>query len=337
MAFQTAYLKCHYPREFMAALLTSVLDSTAKVIEYSSECQRLGIKVLPPDINVSRGGFTVDGQSIRFGLNAVKSVGRDLIEAVIKERESRPFRSLYDFCKRMHGTELNRRAVESLIKAGAFDHMGSNRHSQVEAVEGILKSIETDSRRNLDGQLDLFSVMSGEAQDEASADSYEIKQLSEYSHKELLQQEKDVSGLYLSGHPLDAYREKSARIGSHTIKDLTGEDAHVQDGEKVRIVCAVVKNRMMTTKSNSMMAFTSVEDLTGTMEVIVFPRVLDTFRDSLHENAVVVIDGKLSVREDEASKLLAESVVPIESYDPSRPDKGRPDPCLLYTSDAADE
>lgn len=153
----------------------------------------------------------------------------------------------------------------------------------MEAVEGILKSIETDSRRNLDGQLDLFSVMSGEAQSGASEDNYEIKQLPEYSHKELLQQEKEVSGLYLSGHPLDAYREQSARIASHTIKDLTGEDAHVRDGEKVRIVCAVVKSRMMTTKSNSMMAFTSVEDLTGTMEVIVFPKVLDAFRDSLHE------------------------------------------------------
>ena len=327
VAFQTAYLKCHYPSEFMAALLTSVLDNTDKVIEYSGECARLGIKVLPPDVNVSNGGFTADDNGqIRFGLNAVKNVGRNLIENVVRERQNKPYTSLYDFCKRMHGTELNRRAVESLIKAGAFDHMGSNRHSQVEAVEGILKSIETDSRRNLDGQLDLFSVMSGEAQDKASADSYEIKQLSEYSHKELLQQEKDVSGLYLSGHPLDAYREQSARIASHSIKDLTGEDAHVKDGERVRIVCAVVKSRMMTTKSNSMMAFTSVEDLTGTMEVIVFPRVLDTFRDSLHENAVVVIDGKLSVREDEASKLLAESVVPIESYDPSRPDKGRPDP-----------
>ena len=224
VAFQTAYLKCHYPSEFMAALLTSVLDNTDKVIEYSGECARLGIKVLPPDVNVSNGGFTADNNGqIRFGLNAVKNVGRNLIENVVRERQNKPYTSLYDFCKRMHGTELNRRAVESLIKAGAFDHMGSNRHSQVEAVEGILKSIETDSRRNLDGQLDLFSVMSGEAQDEASADSYEIKQLSEYSHKELLQQEKDVSGLYLSGHPLDAYREQSARIASHSIKDLTGE------------------------------------------------------------------------------------------------------------------
>ena len=311
----------------LGALLTSVLDNTDKVIEYSGECARLGIKVLPPDVNVSNGGFTADDKGqIRFGLNAVKNVGRNLIENVVAERKNKPYTSLYDFCKRMHGNELNRRAVECLIKAGAFDRMGNNRHSHVEAVEGILKSIETDSRRNLDGQLDLFSVMSGGAQDDASEDTYEIKQLPEYSHKELLQQEKEVSGLYLSGHPLDAYREQSAKVASHTIKALTGEDAHVKDGERVRIVCAVVKNRMMTTKSNSMMAFTSVEDLTGTMEVIVFPKVLDLFRDALRENAVVVIDGRLSVREDEVSKLLADSIVPIENYDPSSPDHGRQDP-----------
>mgnify|MGYP005837433399 CR=1 FL=1 len=327
VAFQTAYLKCHYPSQFMAALLTSVLDNTDKVIEYSGECARLGIKVLPPDVNISNGGFTADDNGqIRFGLNAVKNVGRNLIENAVTERKEKPYTSLYDFCKRMHGSELNRRAVESLIKAGAFDCFGSNRHSMVEAVEGILKSIETDSRRNLEGQLDLFSVMSGEVQQSPQEDVYEIRPLAEYTPAELLQQEKEVSGLYLSGHPLDAYREKSARIGSHTIKDLTGEDAHVQDGEKVRIVCAVVKNRMMTTKSNSMMAFTSVEDLTGTMEVIVFPKVLDRFRDAIQENAVVVIDGRLSVREDEASKLLADSILPIDSYDPTRLDKGRPDP-----------
>ena len=325
VAFQTAYLKCHYPSEFMAALLTSVLDNTDKVIEYSGECSRLGIKVLPPDVNVSNGGFTADAQGqIRFGLNAVKNVGSKLIDRVVEDRQEKPYTSLYDFCKRMHGTELNRRAVESLIKAGAFDHIGVNRHSLVEAVEGILKSIETDSRRNLDGQLDLFSVMSGNAEAEPETDSYEIRTLPEYSHTELLQQEKEVSGLYLSGHPLDAYREQSARFASHSIKALTGEDAHVQDGERVRIVCAVVRNRMMTTKSNSMMAFTSVEDLTGTMEIIVFPKVLDTYRDFIKENAVVVIDGRLSVREDEPSKLLAESIVPIESYNPATPQGERP-------------
>ena len=327
LAFQTGWLKCHYPKEFMAETLNSFIDRVDKMTFYISECRRLGIPVLPPDVNISNGGFTADDNGqIRFGLNAVKNVGRNLIENAVTERREKPYTSLYDFCKRMHGSELNRRAVESLIKAGAFDCFGSNRHSMVEAVEGILKSIETDSRRNLEGQLDLFSVMSGEVQQGPQEDVYEIRPLAEYTPAELLQQEKEVSGLYLSGHPLDAYREKSARIGSHTIKDLTGEDAHVQDGEKVRIVCAVVKNRMMTTKSNSMMAFTSVEDLTGTMEVIVFPKVLDRFRDAIQENAVVVIDGRLSVREDEASKLLADSILPIDSYDPTRLDKGRPDP-----------
>jgi DNA polymerase-3 subunit alpha len=323
VAFQTAYLKCHYPSEFMAALLTSVLDNTDKVIEYSGECARLGIKVLPPDVNISNGGFTADNGKIRFGLNAVKNVGRNLIERVVEERKEKPYSSLYDFCKRMHGTELNRRAVECLIKAGAFDSMGVNRHSLVEAVDGIIKSVESDSRRNLEGQLDLFSVMSGESQT-SDTDSYEIKPFPEYSHTELLQQEKEVSGLYLSGHPLDAYREQSARFASNSIKELTGEDAHKLDGNHVRIVCTIVKNRMMTTKSNTMMAFTSVEDLTGTMEVIVFPRVLDTFRDALKENAVVVIEGRLSVREDEPSKLMAESISPIEGYDPKHPQTNRP-------------
>ena len=326
VAFQTAYLKCHYPSEFMAALLTSVLDNTDKVIEYSGECARLGIKVLPPDVNVSGGGFTADANGqIRFGLNAVKNVGRNLIEQVVEKRQGKPYTSLYDFCKRMYGNELNRRAVESLIKAGAFDRMGVNRHSLVEAVDGIIKSVESDNKRNLDGQLDLFSVMSGlNAAGSENADSYEIKAFPEYSHTELLQQEKEVSGLYLSGHPLDAYREQSERFASHAIKALTGEDAHVLDNSHVRIVCTIVKNRMMTTKSNTMMAFTSVEDLTGTMEVIVFPRVLDTFRDSIKENAVVVIEGRLSVREDEPAKLMAESILPIEGYDPKHPQTNKP-------------
>ena len=309
----------------MAALLTSVLDNTDKVIEYSGECARLSIKVLPPDINISGGGFTADEHGrIRFGLNAVKNVGRNLIDRVVAERNGKPYTSLYDFCKRMYGNELNRRAVECLIKAGAFDAMGSNRHSMVEAAESILKSVESDARRNLDGQIDLFSMMNG-ADDAPAADSYEIKPFPEYPKTELLQQEKEVSGLYLSGHPLDAYREQSARFATHSIKALNGEEAHGLDNAHVRIVCAIVKNRMMTTKSNDMMAFTSVEDLTGTMEVIVFPRVLDTFRDALKENAVVVIEGRLSVREDEPSKLMAESISPIDGYVPGHPQANCPD------------
>ena len=323
VAYQTAYLKCHYPTEFMAALLTSVLDNTDKVIEYSGECARLGIKVLPPDINISGGGFTADGGTIRFGLNAVKNVGRNLIDHVVSQRKERPFTSLYDFCKRMHGYELNRRAVESLVKAGAFDSMGLTRRSMVEAIEGILKSVETDARKNLDGQLDLFSAVSGET---GAADSYEIQPLTEYPPAELLMKEKEVSGLYLSGHPLDAYRERTAAIASHAIKDLVSEEAKQLDNTNVRIVCAIVKTRFMTTKSNSMMAFTSVEDLSGTMEIIVFPKVLESYRDALQDNAVVVITGRLSVREDEAAKLLAEQIIPIDDYDPSRPDAGRRDP-----------
>ena len=245
---------------------------------------------------------------------------------MVAERQDRPFASLYDFCKRMRGNELNRRAVECLIRAGAFDCMGATRRSQVEAVEGILKSVENDARRNLDGQLDLFAVLGGGGGEAVQDEGYALPALPEYPHAELLRMEKEVSGLYLSGHPLDAYREQSARYASHTIKMLTGEEAHALDNAHVRIVCTVVKNRMMTTKNNSMMAFTSVEDLTGTMEVIVFPRVLDTFRDALQENAVVVIDGRLSVREDEPAKLMAETIVPIDRYDPAAPGAYRPDP-----------
>lgn len=317
VAFQTAYLKCHYPHEFMAALLTSVLDNTSKVIEYTTECQRLGIKVLQPDINISRGGFTADEDCIRFGLNAVKSVGRNLIEAVVKERENRPYRGLYDFCHRMYGNELNRRALENLIKSGAFDTLEPSRRGMLECVEGILKSVETDARQNLEGQMDLFGMMSGESREQAAND-YKVPKLSEYPTSELLKMEKEVSGLYLSGHPLDAYREQIAKISTCTIAQLQGEDAKRFDNQTVTILCTVVKNKVMTTKSNTLMAFTTIEDLTGTMELLVFPRVLAECRAALQENAVVVAQGRVSVKEDEAARLIVEGVQPIDSYDPEK-------------------
>lgn len=313
VAFQTAYLKCHYPREFMAALLTSVLDNTSKVIEYSTECQRLGIKVLPPDINVSRGGFTVDGDAIRFGLNAVKNVGRNLIEAVVAKREERPFRGLYDFCKRLHGNELNRRAVESLIRAGAFDGLEPSRRGMLESVEPILKSIENEQRHNLEGQMDLFSVMAGESS--PHNDDYKVPPMVEYTTAELLQMEKDVSGLYLSGHPLDAYREQIGKISTCTVSQLCGEDAKNFDNQHVTILCTVVKNKVMTTRSNTLMAFTTIEDLTGTMEMLVFPKVFAECRAYLQENAVIVTSGRVSYKEDEGTRLLVEGVRPIDGYD----------------------
>ena len=317
VAFQTAYLKCHYPHEFMAALLTSVLDNTSKVIEYTTECQRLGIKVLQPDINVSRGGFTADGDCIRFGLNAVKSVGRNLIEAVVKERQDRPYRGLYDFCRRMYGNELNRRALENLIKCGAFDTLEPSRRAMLECVEGILKSVETDMRQNLEGQMDLFGMMSGESQEPAIND-YKVPPMQEYPTSDLLKMEKEVSGLYLSGHPLDAYREQIAKISTCTIAQLQGDDAKQFDNQNVTILCTVVKNKVMTTKSNTLMAFTTIEDLTGTMELLVFPRVLAECRAALQENAVVVAHGRVSVKEEEAARLIVEGVQPIETYDPNK-------------------
>ena len=316
VAFQTAYLKCHYPHEFMAALLTSVLDNTAKVIEYTSECQRIGIKVLPPDINVSRGGFTVDGESIRFGLNAVKSVGRNLIDAVVKDRKNRPYRGLYDFCKRLHGNELNRRALENLVKAGAFDALEPTRRGMIDSAEGVLKSVETDARQNLEGQMDLFGMMGGE--EEQAATDYKIPNTPEYPASELLKMEKEVSGLYLSGHPLDAYRPQIRQISTCTIADLQGEEARRFDNQNVTILCTVVKNKIMTTKSNTLMAFTTVEDLTGTMELLIFPRVLAECRAALQENAVVVANGRVSVKEEEAARLIVEGVQPIETYDPGK-------------------
>ena len=314
VAFQTAYLKCHYPQEFMAALLTSVLDNTTKVIEYTTECQRLGITVQQPDINVSRGGFTADGDSIRFGLNAVKSVGRGLIDAVVHLRAGEPYRGLYDFCKRLRGNELNRRALENLIKAGAFDRLESSRRAMLESVEGILKSIETDARQNLEGQMDLFGMLGGDA---APANEFRVPDMPEYSTSELLKMEKEVSGLYLSGHPLDAYRAQISQISTCTVAQLQGEDAKQFDNQTVTLVCIVVRNKIMTTKSNTLMAFTTVEDLTGTMELLIFPRVLADCRAALQENAVIVANGRVSVKEEEPARLVVDGIQPIDSYDPT--------------------
>lgn len=312
VAYQTAYLKCHYPCQFMAALLTSVLDNTNKVIQYTAECSRLGIRLLAPDINESDVGFTVQGGDIRFGLLALKNVGRNLIEAVVRARTlNGPYQGLYDFCKRMHGTEINRRAVESLVKAGAFDSFAPSRRASLEALEGILKSVENDARRNLDGQMDLFGAFSGA---ETQRQSYTIPEKEEYPVDSLLQMEKEVSGLYLSGHPLDQYREEIEHLASHKVSQLTGEDARRHDGEQVVIVCSIVRIKTINTRSGGMMAFLTVEDLTGTMEVLVFPKTLQACAVSVRENAAVVIRGRVSYKEDEASKLLADHISLVDEY-----------------------
>lgn len=317
VAYQTAYLKRHYPREFMAALLTSVLDNTGKVIEYTAECQRMGIRVLPPDINASDAGFTVEGKDIRFGLLALKNVGRNLIATVVRERSGTPYRSLYDFCKRLHGTEINRRAVESMIKSGAFDNLEAKRRSMMDGVEGILKSVESEARRNLDGQIDLFGALDGEQ--ESGRNVYKLPDSGEeYPYDILLQMEKEVSGLYLSGHPLDHYRPVIEKVSTCRISELVGENAHAYDEQNVTLVCTVVRAKTINTKAGGMMAFITVEDLSGSMEVLAFPKVLLAASEAVHDNAVVVIKGRVSYKEDEPSKLIADSIVDVERYEPDK-------------------
>lgn len=317
VAYQTAYLKRHYPREFMAALLTSVLDNTGKVIEYTAECQRMGIRVLPPDINASDAGFTVEGKDIRFGLLALKNVGRNLIATVVRERSGTPYRSLYDFCKRLHGTEINRRAVESMIKSGAFDNLEAKRRSMMDGVESILKSVESEARRNLDGQIDLFGALDGEQ--ESGRNVYKLPDSGEeYPYDILLQMEKEVSGLYLSGHPLDHYRPVIEEVSTCRISELVGENAHAYDEQNVTLVCTVVRTKTINTKAGGMMAFITVEDLSGSMEVLAFPKVLLAASEAVHDNAVVVIKGRVSYKEDEPSKLIADSIVDVERYEPDK-------------------
>ena len=240
-------------------------------------------------------------------------MGRNLIAAVVRERKEKPFTSLYDFCRRLHGQELNRRAAESLVKCGAFDETGVSRKAMLENVDAIFKSVETDVGRNVEGQLDLFSQLSGESAGTAGED-FHIEDHGEFPLPELLKMEKEVSGLYLSGHPLDGYRQQIQKIGACRIADLMGEEARRYDGKHVNIVCAVIKSKFMTTRSNTMMAFTNVEDLSGTMEIIVFPKVLADCRSALQDNAVVVINGRVSVKEEENAKLVAEKITPIEEY-----------------------
>ncbi len=304
VAYQTAYLKCHYPNEFMAALLTSVLDYTGKVIAYIGECERLGIRVLPPDINGSGAGFTVQDGHIHYGLLALKNVGRHLIESIVAERAANgPFASLYDFCCRITGTEINRRAVESLIKSGAFDRLENTRKSMILALEGILKSADGDRRNNIAGQMDLFG-----ASGESAKNSYQMPACEEYPKDILLQQEREISGLFLSGHPLEKYRDIIDRVSNCRIAELVAEESSAHDNMEVSLVCAIGKVKYYTTKSNDVMAFITIEDLTGTMEALVFPKVLMEANQAVKENAVVVMHGRISMKEEEEPKILAERV-----------------------------
>ena len=304
VAYQTAYLKCHYPKEFMAALLTSVLDSTSKVTSYIDECARLKIPVLPPDIAQSGMGFTVSDEGIRFGLLAIKNLGRSVIADVIREREAAPFQNFNDFCERMHGRDLNRRAMESLIKCGAFDRMNPNRRQLLAGYEAISSSLDAVKQKNLDGQLGFFDTMSGTAREE-----YVFPDVEDFPFMERLNLEKEVTGMYLSGHPLGEYADLIPKLGTAKISHVALEE---YDNKQVDILCIVSARQSKATRSGDTMAFLTVEDTTGAMEVLVFPKILQRYGQLLTVGSVVVLSGRISVREEEDAKLLCEKAVTIQ-------------------------
>lgn len=304
VAYQTAYLKCHYPKEFMAALLTSVLDSTSKVTSYIEECARLKIPVLPPDIAQSGMGFTVSDEGIRFGLLAIKNLGRSVIADVIRERETAPFQNFNDFCERMHGRDLNRRAMESLIKCGAFDRMNPNRRQLLAGYEAISSSLDAVKQKNLDGQLGFFDTMAGTAREE-----YVFPDVEDFPFMERLNLEKEVTGMYLSGHPLGEYADLIPKLGTAKISHVALEE---YDNKQVDILCIVSARQSKATRSGDTMAFLTVEDTTGAMEVLVFPKILQRYGQLLTVGSVVVLSGRISVREEENAKLLCEKAVTIQ-------------------------
>ena len=307
VSYQTAYLKCHYPCEFMAALLSSVLDNFAKVSEYTNECNSLGIKVLPPHVNESLEGFTVSDGNIRFGLLAIKNLGRNFIKNIIAERRLGKFTSFYDFCSRMHGADFNKRAVESLIRCGALDGLGANRRQMLMGMNEIIDELDNKKKRNVEGQLGLFD-MGGDLSNHGEP---ELRYYDEFPLYELLSMEKETTGLYLSGHPMSEYTDMAAKLHCAKVSELNTSDsdnATYKDGERVKAMGIITHVKKKVTKSDTTMAFVDLEDITGSIEVIVFPKTLIQNSPLIAEGNVVVIKGRLDVRDDEPPKLICEFI-----------------------------
>ncbi|MCI8537582.1 MAG: DNA polymerase III subunit alpha [Oscillospiraceae bacterium] len=318
VAYQTAYFKCHYTREYMAALLTSVLDSSERVAEYITECKECSIKLLPPDVNEGGAAFSVSGENIRFGLVAVKGVGRGLIKALVAERQEKgPFRSFQDFCERMFDKELNRRALENLIRCGAFDSMGAKRSQLMQVFSSVLDSIAASRKRNLEGQFDLFGGFGGED----PVPEVTLPDLPEFSRAELMAMEKETTGLYLTGHPMDEYRTlarkaKAAPIGA-ILSDFAqeGGPGTYHDEQRLSIAGVVTASKTKTTRNNSMMAYATLEDDTGSMELLVFARTLGESGSYLKEGTPILVEGRISVRDEKAPQMLCDRIRPLAQLD----------------------
>ena len=313
VSYQTAFLKYYYPVEFMAALMTSVIEMPTKVAEYIQVCRQMNIKILPPDVNRGAYGFSVDNGAIRYGLSAIKSVGRPVINALVEEREVKgEYRSLKDFIERLTGT-VNKRAIENFIKAGALDCLEGNRRQKMFVYSQIVESIAQEKKNSFAGQMSLFDLVSDEEKKE-----YEIRMpdVEEYDKEMILAFEKDVLGIYLSGHPLERYRNIMEKMISAKTTDFQPDEESgipkVYDGQKVIIGGMITEKTIKYTRNNKVMAFLTVEDLLGTVEIVVFPRDYEKWQSMLNEDARVFVQGRVNAEDDKPSKLILEKVRAFE-------------------------
>jgi DNA polymerase-3 subunit alpha len=324
VAMQTAWLKRYYPVQFMAAMLNSVYGNTGKIAGYIQYCRGRDIPVMPPNINRSRWKFTVDKNSdgkagILFGLGAIKSVGENAVAAIIREREAAgPYRDIFDFCRRIDTADCNKRVVESMIKAGAFDTLGANRPQMLAVYEAAMDANQAEKKKNVSGQVSLFDMFSGESEKPLFDAEIRLPDLPDCPGREKLNMEKEAAGVYMTGHPLDDYREVLGSLNCTaaeiTGQDETGEESLEMDGRFVDLGGILTEVKEKATKKGDYMAFVTLEDMTGQIESLVFPRVFEKYRPLLNEDAAVVISGKISVREDEAPKLLAERVTRLAEW-----------------------
>lgn len=308
VAYRTAYLKCHYPAQFMAALMTSVLDQSNKIARYTAECKRIGLRLGPPDINTSMKGFTANGKVINYGLLGIKNVGSDFVDEIVEERENGHFTDLMDFCKRMQDGHFNRRSVESLIRCGALDCFDTNRRQMLQALPSLITNLENYRQSTKYGQVGFFDIGQGEIM---SLD-FEVPDVAEFSKNELLKMEKEMTGLYLSGHPMDKYSDVCKDLGyADTIELIDaakGENPKYKDKSHVKLCGIIIRTTLKQTRNGGTMAFVTVEDLYGSVEVIVFPNTLEKYSDLLYDGSVISVTGSLSLEEQKDAKILANEI-----------------------------
>ena len=314
VAYRTAYLKTYYPAEFMAATLNSFLGNLDKIPEYIVECKRLNIEILKPSINKSFTKFTVNDNKIRFGLGSVKNVGTSAVETIVQEREKNgEFKSFTDFAERMQGEAVNKKCIESLIKSGAFDELGETRHTLLNSFEGVLDTISGETKKSIEGQVTMFDIAS---QETTEKHKYTLNKAEEYDERELLDMEKEMLGIYISGHPLAKLQEKikaNTNINTLQMISMKEENDFSKDGKQVKYAGIITSVKKKYTKNNTIMAFVIVEDLYGSTEIIVFDSCYNRSSGVLLEDNIVLVDGRLSIREDDDVKIIANSITDFET------------------------